>query len=117
MVTAIAWLSRLAAAVGCLTVIGSTQVFAAGEKAQPLLWQLDPRQRARVLMALLGLILAGVGLVALTILGGRYVFRLSRKKIGPTRSAGDTWSRKPLFPAPAGDSKSNDDNPGTSDPG
>ena len=117
MVAVVAWLSRFAAAVGCLTVIVSTQVFAAEEKAQPLLWQLDPRQRARVLMALLGLILAGVGLVALTILGGRYVLRLTRKQVGPTRSAGDAWAGKPLFPAPAGDSNSNDDNPGPSDPG
>ena len=69
------------------------------ETTQPLLWRLDPRQRASVLMAILGVVLVGIVLVALAILGGRYVMRLARKRSRPTPSADELWYRKPLVPA------------------
>ncbi|MEX0675560.1 MAG: hypothetical protein WD063_00695 [Pirellulales bacterium] len=71
---------------------------AAEEKAKPLLMRLDPQNRAKVLMALLGLALVGVGLVALTIMAGRQVLRIARTSHGPTRRHEDDWSRKPLVP-------------------
>jgi hypothetical protein len=47
--------------------------------------RLDPPTRARVLMALLALILLGVTLVACAMIGGRWVRRLARHK--PRRAA------------------------------
>ena len=78
----------------------------AAEKAEPLLMRLDPQSRTTVLMALVGLVLVGVGLVALVILAGRQVLRLARTSHGPTRRREDDWFRKPLVPrepeSPAG---------------
>jgi hypothetical protein len=46
--------------------------------AAPRLAELDPATRASLLLALLGIILAGVGLIVIVILGGRMVRRWSR---------------------------------------
>ena len=50
----------------------------AQQQAEPLLEQLDPPRRAMVLMALLGLVLLGITLVACIMIGGRWVRRLAR---------------------------------------
>ena len=71
---------------------------AAEEKAQPLLVRLDPQSRAKVLMALLGLVLVGIALVAMTIMIGRQVLRMARTSHGPTPRHEDDWYRKPLVP-------------------
>ncbi|REK18675.1 MAG: hypothetical protein DWQ37_03830 [Planctomycetota bacterium] len=81
----------------------------AEKKAEPLLMKLDPQRRAKVLMALLGLVLLGGFLMALVIMGGRQAMRAARKSHGPTQHSQDQWYRKPLVPGdgdrPAGDSK------------
>jgi hypothetical protein len=82
---------------------GAPLVLAAEEKARPLLLRLDPESRAKVLMALLGLVLVGIGLVALTILAGRHVLRIARTSHGPTRRREDDWYRKPLVQGEAED--------------
>jgi hypothetical protein len=65
----------------------------------PPLWQrLDPVQRARVMMALLALVLLGLLLVVLVMFGGRVVRRLARKGTGPSRSYPDDWYSQPLVP-------------------
>jgi hypothetical protein len=63
---------------------------------QPLLMRLSPQNRAIVLMALLGLVLLGIGFVALAILGGKRVIRVARRSHGPTPRYEDAWARKPL---------------------
>ncbi|MEX0978590.1 MAG: hypothetical protein WDZ48_07050, partial [Pirellulales bacterium] len=73
-------------------------LWAAEEKAQSLLMRLDPERRATVLMALLGLVLVGVGLAALVILAGRWALRISRTSLGPTPRYEDAWYKKPLIP-------------------
>lgn len=73
-------------------------LLAADEKAKSLFVRLDPERRAMVLTALLGLVLVGVGLVALVILGGRRVLRISRTSLGPTPRHEDAWYKKPLIP-------------------
>lgn len=56
--------------------------------------------KARLLMALLGIIVLGLGMILLVILGGRYVRRLSRTDVAPTKPEQDDWYRKPLNPPP-----------------
>jgi len=77
---------------------GVPLLWAAEEKAKPLLMRLEPQDRAKVLMALLGLVLLGVALVALTFFAGRQVLRMARASHGPTRRHEDDWYRKPLVP-------------------
>ena len=57
--------------------------------------------KARLLMALLGIIVLGLGMILLVILGGRYVRRLSRTNVAPTKPENEDWYRKPLNPPPA----------------
>lgn len=54
------------------------------EAAEPLIERLDPPRRAIVLMALLGLVLTGVVLVACVMIGGRWVRRLSGRGVRRT---------------------------------
>jgi hypothetical protein len=56
------------------------------EPAEPLLKQLDPPRRAAVLMAILGLVLLGIVLVACVMIGGRWVRHLARHEHGPTKN-------------------------------
>ncbi len=76
----------------------ATALLAAGEKAEPVLMRLDPKSRAKVIMALLALVLVGVLLVAMAIIGGRSLLRIARKSHGPTPRHEDDWYRKPLVP-------------------
>lgn len=57
--------------------------------------------RAKAMMALLGIIVLGVGLAAMIVLGGRAVKRLARHRSGPTSARDDSWYRKPLESEPA----------------
>lgn len=63
----------------------------AQQAEQPLLEQLDPPRRAIVLMALLGLVLTGIALVACIMIGGRWARRMARSR--PVRSADAVASR------------------------
>jgi hypothetical protein len=54
----------------------------AEESTGPVLERLDPPRRAAVVMALLGLVLTGLLLVACAMLGGHWVRRLARHKPG-----------------------------------
>lgn len=67
-------------------------------KAEPLLMRLEPQRRAKVLMAMLALVLLGLLLVAVVVLGGRHVLRIARKRNKPTGRDADQWYRKPLVP-------------------
>jgi len=73
-------------------------LLAAGERAEPLLMRLDPEQRAKVLMALVGLVLVGSLLIALVWLGGRHLRRIAGKRPRPASPRDDLWYRKPLVP-------------------
>ena len=63
---------------------------------EPLLHKLDPALRAKVIMALIGLVLLGLALVLLVLVGGRYVRRLARQRTGPMQPGQDDWYRRPL---------------------
>jgi hypothetical protein len=79
-------------------------LLAAEEKqAAPLLMRLDPAVRAKVLMALLGLVLVGLLLVAMAWLGGRHLRRIARKAPTPPVDHRDDWYRKPLTPGDRSD--------------
>jgi hypothetical protein len=82
-------------------------LLAAEEKAQTLIERLDPLSRTRVVMALLGLVLVGGGLVLLTIVAGRRLRRIARHTPGPTRTHEEDWYQKPLIPRD-GDSATHD---------
>jgi hypothetical protein len=63
----------------------ATALFAAQESSEPLIERLDPPHRAAVLMAILALVLTGIVLVACVMIGGRWVRRLARHELGPTK--------------------------------
>lgn len=71
---------------------------ACDEQAQTLLNRLDPVNRARVLMALLGLVLIGLTLMAMIWILGRRMRRIARQKPPASRVSEDQWYRKPLSP-------------------
>jgi hypothetical protein len=54
-------------------------VMLAEEAARPLLERLDAPHRTAVFMALLGIVLAGIFLVACVVIGARWVRRLARQ--------------------------------------
>jgi hypothetical protein len=56
----------------------------AEQAAEPLLERLDPPRRAIVLMALLGVVLTGIALVACIMIGARWVRRHARSGVRPT---------------------------------
>ncbi|HVC99210.1 MAG TPA: hypothetical protein VND64_36435 [Pirellulales bacterium] len=62
---------------------------------------LTPLARAKMLMALLALVVLGIGLVAAAILGGWMVRRLTRQPVPPSRVVDDAWYAKPLVPPPS----------------
>lgn len=68
---------------------------------------IEPLLRAKLLMALLGLIVLGLGLMALVIMGGRYARRIARTSLPPSETHDDRWYAKPLVPQEL-DSASND---------
>jgi hypothetical protein len=95
--------SRLAASLGPLRewtqgVLAATSDVLAetNEKAEPLIMRLDPPLRAKVLMALIGLIVVGLGLVLFIILGGQRLRRIAKESPAVTPPGGDEWYRKPL---------------------
>jgi hypothetical protein len=64
----------------------------AQQQARPL-QQLDPPKRAAVLMAILGLVLTGLMLVAGVMIGAHWVRRLARQKPYSHSTGGDSASR------------------------
>jgi hypothetical protein len=90
--------ASLAALATSLPASAAGPLAAAAAKTEPLLNRLDPPQRTKVLMTLLGLVLLGLLLIAIAYLGGRHVIRLARKRSGPTPTHDDRWYRKPLVP-------------------
>jgi hypothetical protein len=61
--------------------------------AEPPLERLPPTERATVLMALLGLVLVGLFLVACVMIGAHWVRRLARHRPGRERPMGDPAAR------------------------
>ena len=74
-----------------------------------MLEQLDPVTRARVLAALLGLIVLGMGLMLLAWLFARFVRRYGKRTFAPPRareesaSIEDVWWKKPVITDSDGD--------------
>lgn len=60
---------------------GGAMLFAAAKDAGPVFEQLDAPRRAAVVMALLGLTLLGLFLIAFVMLGGHWVRRLARHRL------------------------------------
>lgn len=68
----------------------------AATENEPLLRRLSPSQRGRVLLALAGLVLLGLLVVAMIWLAGRYWRKQVRRPLPPTSAKEDDWARKPL---------------------
>ena len=70
-------------------------VLLAEQAAAPLLERLDPPRRAIVLMALLGVVLTGIALVACIMIGARWVRRQANQGVRPTpiekSPGGEAW--------------------------
>src|SRR3954447_3223805 len=69
---------------------------AAEAEKRMLLMRLDPANRAKVIMSLLGLVLVGIALIALAWLGARRMRRVARTRHAPTFPHEDAWYQKPL---------------------
>ena len=69
-----------------------------GADADPnTLWErLSRIQQAKVLMALLGLLLLALVMLLVISAGARMVRRFARQGVGPSRAEQDDWARKPL---------------------
>lgn len=57
---------------------------------------LEPVMRMKLIMALLALVLLGLGLVTLVMMGGRFARRVARTPLPPSRIHEDRWYAKPL---------------------
>ncbi len=60
--------------------------------------QLDPVIRAKLLMALLGIVLLGLGLIVLIVIGARMVRRISRHEPRAKRPTQPNWEIEALLP-------------------
>ncbi|MEX2316859.1 MAG: hypothetical protein WD669_06895 [Pirellulales bacterium] len=65
----------------------------AQQPTRPVLERLDPPRRAIVLMAILGLVLTGLMLVAGAMIGARWVRRMARQKPRSSQSTGGSSMR------------------------
>lgn len=59
---------------------------------------IEPLLRAKLLMALAGLVVLGLGMLAMIVLGGRYARRIARTSLPPSRTHEDRWYAKRLVP-------------------
>jgi hypothetical protein len=75
-------------------VTGSGILLMAQQSAEPVLERLDPPRRAAVVMALLGIVLTGLLLVAIAMLGANWARRLARYRPGEQRSSIEAESAK-----------------------
>jgi hypothetical protein len=67
---------------------------AAEPVTEPLLERLDPPRRAAVVMALLGIVLVGVLLVACVMIGAHWVRGMARRGRGPTTQTTNAANRR-----------------------
>ena len=73
----------------------ATAVLLAAEEADPPLKQLDPQSRAGVLLALAGLVILGLGMIALVWLGAQHVRRLARQRPIERPREESSWTAAP----------------------
>ncbi|HET6879097.1 MAG TPA: hypothetical protein VFI31_03015 [Pirellulales bacterium] len=71
--------------------------------------RLPPPVRAKAMMAILGLIVLGIGLIAMVVLGGMIVKRLARHRSRPSEPRDDSWYQKPLEPETPPDAADDND--------
>jgi hypothetical protein len=69
-------------------------LLAAVNPPESILQRLDPPRRATVIMALLGLVITGIFLVALAMIGGHWARRLARSRRKPLTSSTDNENRR-----------------------
>jgi hypothetical protein len=62
--------------------------------------QLDPVVRARLLLALLGIVILGLFLILVVRWGSFYVRRRSRQGLGPSRLGPNHWAARRWFRRP-----------------
>ena len=91
MMRIVGWFALALAAIDDALLVDTTD-------GQSLLMRLEPANRAKVLMALLALVLVGLGLIALAWLGARHLRRIARLRSGPTSPRTEDWYHKPLVP-------------------
>ena len=89
------------------------QAAAGGDQARTLFERLAPIERARVVAALLAVVLLGIAIVATVLIWGRRLRRIARSRPRLARPNDDQWYRKPLVPP---DSSQSPPPPGSSSP-
>lgn len=76
--------------------------YQAEDPQKPLLEQLPADRQTAVLLSLLGMVILGLGLIALIILAGRYT---RRNRVEPTRWTSTTTPHEPWYSRPLSDSE------------
>ncbi|HVA50831.1 MAG TPA: hypothetical protein VNH11_31095 [Pirellulales bacterium] len=70
--------------------IANGRLFAdAATALPPLLW-------TKLLLALLGIVVLGIGMAIMVVLGGRAVKRLARHRTDASKPADESWYQRPL---------------------
>ena len=59
---------------------------------------IQPVVGVKLMMALLALVVLGIGLMTMIVMGGRYARRIARTPLPPSRVHEDRWYAKPLNP-------------------
>jgi hypothetical protein len=70
-------------------------ILLAVEVIEPPLPQLDPQRRASVILALAGLVILGLGMIALVWLGAQHVRRLARQRPIERSREPSSWAASP----------------------
>jgi hypothetical protein len=81
----------------------------AAEDAELPLKQLDPQSRAGVLLALAGLVILGLGMIALVWLGAQHVRRLARQRPIERPRDESSWTAAPRIRDDALNDRNDDD--------
>lgn len=87
------WLLAAIVSAACLH---SPFAAAAVADAAPPVDRADPLTKARLGLALLGIVVLGIGMLIAVMVGGRHVRRLARRRIPPYSARTDDWFKKPL---------------------
>jgi hypothetical protein len=71
---------------------------------------IQPVVGVKLMMALLALVVLGIGLMTMIVMGGRYARRIARTPLSPSRIHEDRWYAKPLNPSQTDPSESDQAN-------
>jgi len=87
---------RIVRLIGWVAASALLVLFLGADQAAEESNTLDPQSHAKMLMALLGILLLGMILMVMVVVGAHRVRRLARARPGASQMQEDTWYSKPL---------------------